>query len=68
MIINDVTNKECVDERMRIQLAYQSFVLELECINRERGLLLQEATRALEEAAAEKLRTHVRTQLLYERN
>lgn len=65
MIIDDVTNKECVDERTYIRLAYQSFITELEYINTERGLLLQEATHALESAAAEKLRKQIREQLLY---
>lgn len=63
MIIDDVTHEKCIDERAYIQIAYQTFVLELEYINNERGLLLQEATRALEEAAAEKLRRQIRTQL-----
>lgn len=68
MIIDDVTNEECREERTHIQLAYHSFVMELEYINAERGLLLQEATHALEEAAAEKLRQHLRTQTLQNGN
>lgn len=65
MTVLDVTrNKECMDERARVDLAYQSFVSELEYINEERGLLLQEATRTLEEAAAEKLRKQIHEQFL----
>ncbi|OGZ19046.1 MAG: hypothetical protein A2494_02765 [Candidatus Lloydbacteria bacterium RIFOXYC12_FULL_46_25] len=69
MTVLDVTrNKECIDERARILSAYQSFVSELEYINEERGLLLQEATRTLEEAAAEKLRKQIRAELLHHGN
>lgn len=65
MTVLDITrNKECLDERARVRLAYESFVSELEYINEERGLLLQEATRALEESAAEKLRTQIRHEFL----
>lgn len=64
MTVLDVTrNKECIDERASVERAYQSFVSELERITEERGLLLQEATRTLEEAAAEKLRKQIHEQL-----
>ena len=68
MTVNDIARKECIREQSHIELIYQSFVLELEYINQERGLLLQEATRSLEEAAAEKLRGQIRAELLQHGN
>ncbi|GEM_PF-6417381 len=62
MSIHNVTREECITEGVNIQLAYQFFMSELEYINTERGLLLQEATRMLEEAAAEKLRRRIHEQ------
>lgn len=64
MTVNDITRQECEDERTRIELAYQSFVSELEYINEERESLLQNATHSLEEAAAEKLRRQIRERFL----
>lgn len=62
MSIHVVTEEECANEQTNIQFAYQAFMAELEFINQERGLLLQEATHALEEAAADKLRQQIRDQ------
>lgn len=68
MTVSDITRKECIEERAHIESMYQSFVSELEYISQERGLLLQEATRSLEEAAAEKLRGQIRAELLQHGN
>jgi hypothetical protein len=59
MDIQDTLQNRCEQERSNIRAAFDIFILELEQINSERGLLLQEATHAFEERAANKFRSNI---------
>lgn len=63
MTIQDIARTRCVQERNTVRFAFDTFVAELEQINTERGLLLQESTRAFEAKAANKFRSNI-SQLL----